>query len=162
MSLHERIFLSPADHPEKPRKSWDVFQAPTIAQVRNQTFYKPLKQPIFGFQEGPFFVHRTPQKSKTTSLPKKSTKTPSPTIKFAGIQSPYKFLKEKKKLKMPFADYFDIIVKPSKIVQPVKIIRPSIIMRKVKKIKDLRFSKKKDMFENDDLKAWNNESRSLL
>lgn len=154
--------MSPNDHSEKSRKSWDIFQAPQIAQVRNQTFYKPLKQPIFGFQEGPFFVHRSPQKSKTTPIPKKSTKTPSPTIKFAGVQSPYKFLKDKKKLKMPFADYFDIIVKPSKLAVPVKIVRPSIILRKVNKIKDFRFTRKKDVLDTDDLKAWNNESKSLL
>lgn len=161
MSLYERVFASPNDQIEKPRKSWDIFKAPKILQVRNKTFYKPLKQPIFGFQEGLFFVHRTPEKAKTSALPKSQTKTPAPVIKKKDIPSPFKFLKEKK-LKMPFMDYFDIIVKPSKLSNPVKIVRPSIVRRKVNKFKECRFAKKSNVNECDDLKAWNNESFSFL
>ena len=63
---------------------------------------------------------------------------------------------------MPFMDYFDIIVKPSKLSNPVKIVCSSVVKRSVNKFKGFRFEKKKKVNEFNDLKAWNNESCTFL
>jgi hypothetical protein len=170
-TFHDRFSANPTDFPQENfRKSHDHLSQNKSVKIKNKTFYKALKKPTWGIQDKLFFVHRSAEKTRTSSFNKPmNVKTPSPSpsprLKSRELVIPmnsFKFFKNER-AKTPVDSIFKILVKTSELCTVSKPVKPKIIERKSWKIRTIHYRKKKERPEEfSDLNAWNNDSSALL
>ena len=142
------------------RKSFDIFESKSPPLLcKNNAAYKPLKQPISGFKDGLFFIHKLcPSKSRTSSFnSSKPSKPMSPIPKLIQFKSVSKYkYKIALRSKTPCCNNTEMVVQKSLVMRPHLPQKPKIFIKSTKN----KTNRRKENYsggEIDDLKGWSSD-----
>ena len=172
-SFYDRFAGKPETSQDNFRKSFDVLVHNKSVKIKNQNIYKPLKKPLWVLQDQLYFVHRSPNQTRSTNyakpshnstpLPPSPPCSPPPKCKEMAT-SVFKIFKEKR-AKTPVDSIFKILVKTSKLCDPTKIVKKKTFGKRelVTSLRKNRYAKKQERIEEfSDLQAWDHESSGLF